>query len=122
MKLTRSMLKGLSPDVIREALALRARVARVERLAARRQKLMLALSAIETEMAKLDGSPVRMGHGRPRKSVEPVKRERRRFSVATRRKMAASQAARWAKKRQAEKAVELVKRGNAIQEAANAGS
>jgi hypothetical protein len=88
--ISRKLLKRLTPAIIEQAIAERARLLKSERLAEKRRKLMTALALVDAEMAKLEGEPVRRrGPGRPPKA-ETEKRGRRKgykLSAATRKKM-----------------------------------
>ena len=86
--ISRKLLRSLTPAVIKEALALRAKTLRLEAMAERRRKLMATLAAVDRELAKLDGSPATSS--RPR-------RRRWKLSAATREKMRAAALRRYAK-------------------------
>ena len=85
--ISRAVLRKLTPAVIKEALALRAKTVRLEAMAARRQKLMAALAVIDREMAKLDGAT----------TASTTRLRRWKLSKATRRKMSEAAKRRYAK-------------------------
>lgn len=88
--ISRRILRQLTPAVIQQALAERVRMNRLEAMAAKRRKLMVALAVVEKAMKELEGSTVRNG--------KPVPRRRRwKLSKATREKMRQAALARYAK-------------------------
>ena len=69
------------------------------------RRLQTAISALEGAGVGSAGrrrGGTRTSRGRPRKAATMVGRKKRRFSAATRAKMAAAQRARWAKRKKAE--------------------
>jgi len=105
--ISRKLLRKLTPEVIKQALAVRSKLLKTERLAERRQKLMTTLALVEREIAKLDGEPVRRrGPGRPPKARtvtrKPGRRKGFKLSTETREKRGKAALARYAKKREAE--------------------
>lgn len=90
MKISRDVLRKLTPEGIKLAI----RYGVLER---RRESLQGRLDTVLKEMAKLEGNGAPRTRQTPSKaSPAPVRRKRKRLSRATKMKMAASARKRWA--------------------------